>query len=170
MLVLQVARLDEYHGIYQKQKKYSKLVKSKEKCCFETVLFIKHLEKQQLLHVFKFGDGVLLVVAVWLLSLSSLSRFLASFCISHAVHTPFSTTYISDNKNTRISKMIDNSVIEKQKVQSYDLRIVAWYNGCQLKNTQITRQTQQEYAHTTHNPYYGCCAVKSNHQNCLLIA
>jgi hypothetical protein len=79
--------------------------------------------------------------------------------------------HVKDDKNTRISKMIDNTCNrKKQKVQSYDLRIVAWHNGCQLKNTQMARQTQQEYAHTTHNPYYGCCAVKSNHQNFLLIA
>jgi hypothetical protein len=42
MLVLQVARLDEYRGMYKQKETYSKLVKSKEKCCFETVLFIKH--------------------------------------------------------------------------------------------------------------------------------
>jgi hypothetical protein len=74
------------------------------------------LEKQRLLHVLLFGDdGVLLVVAVWLSSLSSLSWFLASFCIRHAVHTPFSTTCISDDKNTRISKMIDNMCNQKAK-------------------------------------------------------
>jgi hypothetical protein len=42
MLVLQVDRLDEYRGIYKKKETNRKVAKSKEKRCFETVLFINH--------------------------------------------------------------------------------------------------------------------------------
>jgi phosphatidylserine decarboxylase len=96
----------------KKEETYSKVVNFKETCCIETVLLSSMLEKQQLLHVFLFGDGVLLVAAVSLSSLSSLSWFLASFCMSN---TRFSTTYIKDDKNIPISKMIDNRCNRKAK-------------------------------------------------------
>jgi hypothetical protein len=90
---------------------------------------------------------------------------------SRSTHSFLHHIHFRRQKHPKIPQWLIIGAIEKQKVPSYDLRIVAWYNGCQqLKNTQMTRQTQQEYAHTTHNPYYGCCAVKSNHQNFLLIA
>jgi hypothetical protein len=169
MLVLQVARLDEYPscGIYQK-KTYSKLVKCKEKCCFETLLFIKHAWETTIVAcIFVWwccsigfsGLVVVIIVVVWFLSL----------CMSHAIHTRFSTTYIKDDKHTRISKMIDNRCNRKTKGSKL------WLADCCLVMASKWRihkwwQTKQEYAHTTHNPYYGCCAVKSNHNNFLLIA
>jgi hypothetical protein len=168
MLVLQVARLGWVSWYLKKKKRrIAKWWRVERSVALKQCYSSSMLENQRLFHVLLFGDGVLLVVAVWLSSLLSLSRFLASFCMSHAIQTRFSTTLKMTN-TLQSPQWLIIGVIEKQKVQSYDLRIVAWYNGCQLKNTQMTRQTQQEYAHTTHNPYYGC-AVKSNHQNFLLI-
>ena len=155
---------------FTKKETYRKVVKSKEKCCFETVLFIKHAWESMI---------VACTLVWWWCSIGCSGLVVRHYCRCRKYsrfswvtrYTLVSPTHTFQTTKTLESpKWLTIGAIEKQKVQSYDLRIVAWHNGCQLKNTQMTRQTQQEYAHTTHNPYYGCCAVKSNHQNFLLIA
>jgi hypothetical protein len=174
MLLLQVDRLDEYCVAFtKKEETCSKLVKSKENCCFKTVLFIKHAWEKNNCCMY----SCLVIVFYWL-QRSGCCHY--HHCRGSLPHFAWVTPYTlispphifqtTKTKTLESPKWFTIGAIEKQKVQSYDLRIVGWYNGWHLKNTQMTRQTQQEYAHTTHNPYYGCCAVKSSHQNFLLIA
>jgi hypothetical protein len=143
------------------------LVKCKEKCCFETVLFINHAWETTIVACIfvcwwcSIGCSslvVIIIVVVWFLS----------FCMSHAVHTRFSTKLKTTN-TLQSPKWLIIGVIKKQKGSKL------WLADCCLvmaaSSWRIHKwQDRPNKNMHTHHPYYGCCAVKSNHQNSLLIA